>query len=134
MIFNIGTDIVDCNRIKRLIKRYPKVISRLFTDQEIHYVKQQKRYQSLAFAARFAAKEALLKALGTGMARRITWKQIEILSHPNRKPYIKLSHAALDVLSSLIPPNTKAYLYLSMTDEFPLASATVIIESLTKTQ
>ncbi len=77
MIFGIGTDIIEIKRIKKAIARSPRFIERLFTEQELEYYKK-KDMKAQHIAGGFSAKEAVLKALGTGL-RGFKWKDIEIL-------------------------------------------------------
>ena len=87
-IYGIGTDIVEIDRIKRLVKN-KILLKRLFDTKEIMKCLKVKN-SSNCFAKRFAAKEAFSKALGTGISKGISYNEIIILSQKNRKPYIKL--------------------------------------------
>ncbi|MFZ5354467.1 MAG: holo-ACP synthase [Bacillota bacterium] len=89
MIFGIGTDIIEIKRVKKAILRNPKLVERLFTEQELEYYK--KRNMNIQhIAGGFAAKEAVLKALGTGLGP-FRWKDIEILRMSVGKPIVKLN-------------------------------------------
>lgn len=95
MILGLGNDIVEIQRIKSLIAKYPRrFIERVFTPREQEYC-QKRKEPSLHFAGRFAAKEAVVKALGTGFSNGLTWKDFEILPDANGKPTVFLSPAAL---------------------------------------
>lgn len=87
MILGIGTDIVEINRVMRACLRWPKFPNTIFTEEEWDYCNQGNNYSSLA--ARFAAKEAVVKALGTGM-RNLNWKEVEILNDLAGAPYVTL--------------------------------------------
>lgn len=89
MIVGIGIDIIKNNRIKALIEKYgERFLKKIYTKAEIDYC-QSKKMAAVSFAARFAAKEAVLKALGTGM-RNNSWQEIEILNNNLGKPEVKL--------------------------------------------
>lgn len=87
MIFGIGTDIIEIKRIKKAISRNPRFIERLFTEHELEYYKK-KDMKAQHIAGGFSAKEAVLKALGTGL-RGFRWKDIEILRVSGGKPIVK---------------------------------------------
>jgi len=125
-IFGIGTDIVNIKRMKSSIKKNgTKFKERVFSKKEILYC--EKRKNSFAFyAKRFAAKEALSKALGTGIRRGINFKNIEIYNDNLGKPSIKLTGPTAKFLKKKI--KTKKYsIFLSLSDDKPWAQATVII-------
>ena len=85
-----GIDIIEVKRIKRAVDRWNnKFIKRVFTDKEINYSKD-KRFYYQHLAARFATKEAVLKAFGEGFNKFINWKDIEVLNQKNGKPEVKL--------------------------------------------
>ena len=87
-LFGIGTDIVDIERIKRSLKK-KSFIKRLFSQEEIAKCKKTKKFIN-CFSKRFAAKEAFTKALGTGISKGISFKEIIVLNEKNGKPFIKL--------------------------------------------
>ncbi|MER3415743.1 MAG: holo-[acyl-carrier-protein] synthase [Gemmataceae bacterium] len=87
-IFGIGTDIVECVRIGRLIERYGELfLRRVYTEREILYC-QGRRRATEHFAARWAAKEAVVKAFGTGWRRGMNWTDIEIRHDPQGRPQV----------------------------------------------
>ena len=93
-IYGIGTDIVECERIGRMIERHGEhFIHRVYTDQEIAYCNQH-RVATLHFAGRWAAKEAVLKALGTGWVKGISWRDVEVRNVAGGRPIILLSGGA----------------------------------------
>ncbi|MCD5414665.1 MAG: holo-ACP synthase [Clostridiales bacterium] len=92
MIEGIGIDIVEVNRIKKAIEKNKRFLDRLFTEREI-LLFSGKGYRFTTVAGTFAAKEAVLKALGTGL-RGIKWKDIEVLNDEIGKPYIELHNNA----------------------------------------
>jgi holo-[acyl-carrier protein] synthase len=130
MIIGIGSDLIDIRRIERTLERYgERFIARLFTDVE--RAKSERRAQRAAsYAKRFAAKEACAKALGTGMSRGVFWKDMGVVNLPGGKPTMKLTNGAAQRLAAIMPPDHKAAIHVTITDEFPLAQAFVIIEAL----
>ena len=93
-IIGIGTDITECLRIARMIERHAELfIGRIFTADEIEYC-QSRKQATQHFAGRWAAKEAILKALGTGWIKGISWRDIEILNEPSGRPVVELSGGA----------------------------------------
>jgi holo-[acyl-carrier protein] synthase len=85
----VGVDLVDVDRISRLLADHPDGVHDLFTSREIAYCRR-KRHHDMHFAARFAAKEAVLKAFGTGMGARMRWTDVEIVNGPFGKPDVRL--------------------------------------------
>ena len=127
MILGIGSDIIDINRIEKTIKKFDsKFINRCFTKLEI--AKCEKRLKKISsYAKRFAAKEALSKALGTGISKGIYWKDIEVYNLYSGQPYIKLKGNALNRLDKISKKNYNTQIDLTISDEQNLAYAMVII-------
>ena len=125
-IFGIGTDIVNIKRMEKSLRRNGDTFKkRIFCKNEIIYC-ERKKNPSTFYAKRFSAKEALSKALGTGIRKGINFKNIEISNNKFGKPSIKLSGSTASFLKKKI--NTKKYsIYLSLSDDEPWAQATVII-------
>lgn len=124
MIFGIGTDIIEIKRIKKAIESHGgRFIEHLFTENEKKYCEKYKD-SAPHFAGRFAAKEAVLKALGTGLKSPIGWHDIEIQNTPEGKPVVILS----DILKNLFP-NLAIYLSISHCETY--ATATALIEEVT---
>ncbi|WP_442481759.1 holo-ACP synthase [Aeoliella sp. SH292] len=99
-IIGIGTDITECLRIANMIERHGELfISRVYTDQEIAYCSTRKA-ATQHYAGRWAAKEAVLKALGTGWRRGISWRDVEVVSMPSGAPVISLHAGAREVAES----------------------------------
>jgi holo-[acyl-carrier protein] synthase len=97
-ILGIGTDIVECLRIAQIIERHGDLfINRVYTDYEIRYCRARKA-ATQHFAGRWAAKEAVLKALGTGWRRGISWRDIEVRSMPGGRPMVALRGGAKEVI------------------------------------
>ena len=100
-VIGIGTDIVECLRVAKMIERHGELfITRVYTDYEIEYCSARKA-ATQHYAGRWAAKEAVLKALGTGWARSISWQDVEVRNEIGGKPHIALDGGALDVGQSL---------------------------------
>jgi holo-[acyl-carrier protein] synthase len=126
IIFGIGTDIVNIKRISKTIKlNGSRFKNRIFSKKEIAYC-EKKRNSSAYFAKRFAAKEALSKALGTGIRKGIDFKNIEVTNNIHGKPSIILKGNVDKYLKKKLK-NKKYYLHLSLSDDQPWAQATVII-------
>ena len=127
MIFNIGTDLVSVKRIDSLISKNPKFIYRILTEHEIEKLNTLPDNKRANYVAkRFSAKEALAKALGTGIGR-ISFQDIAILNHNNGAPYYKISSKFEEILEKLA--NKKEYkLHLSITDDSDYAISYAIIE------
>ena len=125
MIVGIGQDICNVNRISNTINRFGyRFKNRIYTKNEI--IKCEKRLKSVdSYARRFAAKEACSKALGTGLARGVFWKDIEIKNNENGKPFICLHNTALKLLKKMHCSNIN--IGVSLSDEKNYAIANVII-------
>lgn len=130
MIIGLGSDLIDIRRVERTLERYgERFIARLYTD--IERAKSERRAQRAAsYAKRFAAKEACAKALGTGMSRGVFWKDMGVVNLPGGKPTIHLTNGAAKRLAEMMPAGHKAAIHLTITDDFPLAMAFVVIEAL----
>jgi len=125
-IFGIGTDIINIKRINNSIKRGGyNFKKKIFSNKEINYC-EKKKNPSAFYAKRFAAKEAFTKALGTGIGKGISLKDIEIFNDTTGKPNIRLKGFANNFLKKKIKKN-KYNIYLSLSDDEPWAQATVII-------
>jgi holo-[acyl-carrier protein] synthase len=100
-VIGIGTDIIECLRIAKMIDRHGEMfISRVYTKHEIRYC-QSRKQATQHFAGRWAAKEAILKALGTGWRKGISWRDIEVRNEPGGKPIVGLRGGARDVVAQL---------------------------------
>jgi holo-[acyl-carrier protein] synthase len=100
-VLGIGTDIVECLRIAQMIERHGELfIGRVYTDHEIEYCRARKA-ATQHYAGRWAAKEAVMKALGTGWRRGLGWRDIEIRNAAGGKPVVALRGGARDLIESL---------------------------------
>jgi holo-[acyl-carrier protein] synthase len=129
MIIGFGNDLCDIRRIEDSIARFgDRFIKRCFTD--IEQRKSDGRAERAAsYAKRFAAKEACAKALGTGLRAGVGWRDMGVINLPSGKPTMQLAGGAAARLVALTPPGHKALIHLTLTDEYPLAQAQVIIEA-----
>src|SRR6185437_5122128 len=130
MILGLGSDLIDIRRIEKTLERHgERFIARVYTD--IERTKSEARANRAAsYAKRFAAKEACAKALGTGLSQGVFWRDMGVVNLPSGKPTMKLTGGALKKLNSMIPPGHRAQIDLSITDEYPLAQAIVIISAI----
>ena len=130
MIYGIGTDIIDIRRIKKVLNKYKgKFTKKCFHTEEIN--RSESKYNRVeSYAKRYAAKEACAKALGTGLARGVFWKDIEVKNNIYGKPFIKLHNNAYRYLEQNF--NKGAKIELSLSDEKEFAIANVIIFHETK--
>jgi holo-[acyl-carrier protein] synthase len=100
-IIGIGTDITECLRIARMIERHGELfIDRVYTSEETKYC-QSRKQATQHFTGRWAAKEAILKALGTGWRRGISWRDIEVRNEPGGKPVVAVRGGVKDVVEQL---------------------------------
>jgi len=122
-IYGIGTDIVDINRIKKLLKN-KKILNRLFNKVEI--LKCSKSINSNnCYAKRFAAKEAFSKALGTGISAGISFNEIIVLNEKNGKPFIELNGKTKTKVKNKIKKEYKISLSLSDEKKYAVAFVTI---------
>jgi len=130
MILGIGNDLIDIRRVKRTLERFgERFVARVFT--EIEQAKSDRRAQRAAsYAKRFAAKEACAKALGTGVPRRgVHWRDLGVVNLPSGKPTMALTNGAARRLAEMTPDGMTVQIDLTITDDYPLAQAIVIISA-----
>ena len=133
MIIGIGSDLIDIRRIEKVMERHgERFLGRIFTDQE--RARAERRAKSArsyvaTYAKRFAAKEACSKALGTGIRQGVWWRDMGVVNLKGGKPSMALTGGALERLTKLTPPGHIAQIDLSITDEWPMAQAFVIISA-----
>ena len=124
MIVSIGIDIIEVYRIRETIGRTPRFVERVFTPAERAYCEAKGAASAQSFAARFAAKEACLKALQTGWRGKITWHDIEIVSGENNVPRLEIRGEAKKILQNL----GANLVHLSMSHTTDHAIAQVVLE------
>ena len=124
MIVSIGIDIVEVYRIRETLERTPRFTERVFTEKEREYCEAKGAAAAQSYAARFAAKEAFLKALKTGWRGRITWQDMEILNDAQGVPSLEIKGEARSLLDNL--GANKIHLSMSHTTEHAVAQ--VILE------
>lgn len=130
MIIGIGSDLIDIRRIASSLERFGERFShRCFTDVEIRKSEGRKN-RAESYAKRFAAKEACSKALGTGLSQGVFWKDMGVVNLPGGKPTMQLTGGAAARLAEMLPDGHRGVIHLTITDDFPLAQAFVIIEAL----
>jgi holo-[acyl-carrier protein] synthase len=130
MILGIGSDLVDIRRIEKSIVRHgERFIQRIFTEVEQQRA-EGRRGRIASYAKRFAAKEACSKALGCGIAEGVFWRDMGVVNMPGGRPTIELTGGAAKRLATMLPKGHRAVVHLTITDDFPLAQAFVIIEAL----
>jgi holo-[acyl-carrier protein] synthase len=133
MIIGIGSDLIDITRVAKVIERHgDRFLDRIFTEAERARAQRRAKSERMVvatYAKRFAAKEAMSKALGTGIRQGVWWRDMGVVNLPGGKPSMKLTGGALTRLQALIPPGHDAQIDLSITDDWPLAQAFVIISA-----
>jgi holo-[acyl-carrier protein] synthase len=129
MIVGFGIDLCDIRRIEEILEKHGKrFVERCFT--EVERVKSDGRAaRAASYAKRFAAKEACAKALGTGLTHGVFWRDMGVVNLPSGRPTLHLTGAAAARLAGLLPTGYTPVIHLTLTDEYPLAQAQVIIEA-----
>ncbi len=130
MIIGLGNDLIDIRRIEKTLERF----GARFTDRVFTEIEQQKSDRRAAraasYAKRFAAKEACAKALGTGVPRRgVHWRDLGVVNLPSGKPTLELTRGAARRLKEITPDGMTAQIDVTLTDDYPLAQAIVIISA-----
>ena len=130
MIIGIGNDIIDIRRVERTLEMFgERFTQRVFTEIE-RQKSDRRRLRAASYAKRFAAKEACAKALGTGVPRRgVHWQHMGVVNLPSGKPTLALTGGAAERLVELTPEGMTAQIDLTITDDFPLAQAIVLISA-----
>ena len=134
MIIGLGSDLIDIRRIEKSLEKYgERFTDRIFTD--IERKKSDARHERAAsYAKRFAAKEACSKALGTGISHGVFWRDMGVVNLPGGKPTMTLTGKAGERLNAMMPAGHSPVVHLTITDDYPLAQAFVIIEAVPVTQ
>ncbi len=133
MIIGIGSDLIDITRVGKVIERHgERFLDRIFTAAERAKAERRAKSEKMVvatYAKRFAAKEACSKALGTGIRRGVWWRDMGVVNLPGGRPTMQLTGGALARLQALTPEGFEARIDLSITDDWPLAQAFVIISA-----
>jgi holo-[acyl-carrier protein] synthase len=130
VILGVGNDLIDIRRIEKVLERYgERFLGRVFTETE-RRKSDGRRQRAASYAKRFAAKEACAKALGTGLSQGVYWRDMGVVNLPSGRPTMRLTGGAAKVLQELTPEGYEARIDLTITDDFPLASAIVIISGI----
>jgi len=132
MIIGLGSDLIDIRRMEKMLERYgQKFIGRIFTDVE--QLKSERRAERAAsYAKRFAAKEACAKALGTGLKHGVFWRDMGVVNLASGQPTMRLTGGALKRLQDITPSGLYPEISLTITDEYPMAQAIVMISAVAK--
>ena len=129
MIIGIGNDTIDIRRVEKVLDAHgTRFIRRVFTDIEVAR-SERRLMRAASYAKRFAAKEACAKALGTGIRGGVFWRDLGVVNLPSGKPTMALAGGAAKRLAALVPPGHRPEIHVTITDDFPLAQALVIIEA-----
>ena len=132
MIIGIGNDLVDIRRIEKSINRFgERFINRCFSKHEIDYANKKIKNNGhiSTYAKRFAAKEAVVKAIGKGFSGGISFKDISIENDNNGRPNVIIKGKTLDYVMNQLPDGKGYNIHLSLSDEYPYAQSYVIIEA-----
>ena len=128
MIIGLGSDLIDIRRVEKTIERYGmRFIDRIFTEAE-QRKSERRAARAATYAKRFAAKEACAKALGTGLRAGVFWRDMGVVNLPSGQPTaMALTGGAARRLAEITPDGMTAQINLTLTDDYPLAQAIVII-------
>jgi phosphopantethiene--protein transferase domain len=131
VILGIGNDLCDIRRIARTLERFgDRFLDRVFTETErARAGRRAPEIRAATYAKRFAAKEACAKALGTGFSSGVFMHDLGVVNLPSGQPTLALTGGAARRLAELTPPGMVARIDLTMTDEYPLAEAVVVISA-----
>lgn len=129
MILGVGTDLCDIRRVEKTLKRFAGRFSqRVYSESERKDAEARARPAN-AYAQRYAAKEACAKALGTGFSDGVFWRDLVVENLPSGQPVMTLGGGAGKRLDAMTPAGMTARVDLSLSDEYPLAQAVVIISA-----
>ena len=129
MILGIGTDLANIDRIQGVLNRHgDRFRNRVFTPIELAKAARRKD-EAGTLAKRWAAKEACSKALGTGLAMGISWKDMAVSNLRSGQPVMALTGWAAERLAKMTPPGREAIVHVTLTDDHPWAQAFVVIEA-----
>ena len=130
MILGIGSDLANIDRIEATLARFgSRFKTRVFTEREQNKAESRPHGIAATYAKRWAAKEACSKALGTGLAMGISWKDMAVSNLRTGQPVMQLTGWAADRLAAMTPPDHHAVIHVTLTDDHPWAQAFVVIEA-----
>jgi holo-[acyl-carrier protein] synthase len=130
VIVGIGSDLIDIRRIERALARHgERFVARLYTDEERARSERRPLLRAASYAKRFCAKEACAKALGTGIRRGVYWRDMGVANLRSGQPTMRLTGGAAARLAEILPQGYKGIIHVSLTDDFPLAQAFVVISA-----
>jgi len=125
-ILGIGTDLIEVDRIKKVIEKYPAFLEKIFTYREVNYCNKKGPGRYQCFASRFAAKEAVAKSLGQGIGKNVFFKEIEIRNDSEGKPFVFFSGITLNYTINMKVNEVK--LSISSTKKYCIAFAVSITD------
>jgi len=129
VILGIGSDIIDIRRVERTLARFgERFVTRVFTEAE-QARSERRKERAASYAKRFAAKEACSKALGSGIRMGVAWREMGVVNLPSGKPTMVLEGGAAKRLAELLPAGHEAVIHVTITDDYPMAQAFVVIEA-----
>ncbi len=127
IVLGLGNDLIDIRRIEKTLDRFgERFTHRIYTETE-RQRSDRRHNRAASYAKRFAAKEACSKALGTGFRRGVYWRDLGVANLRSGKPTMVLTGGAQLRLAELTPEGFRAQIDLTITDDFPLAQAIVLI-------
>ncbi len=129
MIIGLGSDLCDIRRIEQTLQKFgDRFVERCFTPVE-RQKSERRAGRAASYAKRFAAKEACAKALGTGLNAGVFWRDMGVVNLPSGQPTMALTGGAAARLAALTPAGHSPVIHITLTDEYPLAQAYVLIEA-----
>lgn len=130
MILGIGTDIADIRRFEQSIEKFgDRFLRRIFTQHERDYC-EARSGKAAYYAKRFAAKEAVAKALATETSGSLSWQEVWVENDPSGRPCARLEGEAAERMKLAVPEGYKGKVHLSLSDDYPYAQAYAIVEAL----
>jgi len=129
MIIGVGTDLCDIRRIEKSIEKFgERFKAKIFTKRERDYC-ESKSGNAAYYAKRFAAKEAVAKALAGSRIGSLSWQDVEVANDPSGRPTVVLHKGALKRMKDRLPEDYDGHIHLSLTDDWPYAQAFAILEA-----
>ena len=130
IVIGLGSDLCNIERIQASIDRFgDRFLNRIFTAQEQAKANRRELTRTGTYAKRFAAKEACSKALGTGIRMGVNWREMGVVNLPTGQPTMRLEGSAAARLAALTPKGLTPRIDVTITDDYPLAQAFVVISA-----